>query len=340
MIKSLQSGLSANAVVTNLVFSFFISFFIWGASIAGPFGLFVLPALIVLIPWFFQYCFDTGKHAVNGASEPPVHKFQSVLLSPVIFSIICYALYMVFNMLVGTPLSIVLLGALFPALVCSFLVEEEIIHAINPLNWLRYIIELKLYYFVLSLILILSGLLLSQIPSGLWLWPKLFLYQTIMVASCFTIGHLLHLQRVELNIMTPETEGEREIRVTSESDTTDFEKHSDRWFRLSEVHEYQKALKELSAYLAKSTDKLEYSIRIMDELMVWRNPALSAKFVPHYIHLLIEHKKPAKAFGVYQTIVNRYGAIPLLEEKSRMAMLQFANDAGDYELAENLTKSV
>jgi len=339
MIKSLLSGFSANAVITNLVFSFFLGFFIWGAGIAGPFGLFAIPALIVLIPWFIQYCFDTGKYAVNGAAEPPVHKFKSILLSPVAFSLICYGLYVAIDLLAGSVYSIMLLGLLVPALVSSFLVEEEVIHAINPINWLRYIIELKLYYFLLSLILILAALLLSQIPSGLWLWPKLFLYQTILVATCFTIGHLLHQQRVELNIITPETEEERDIRVTSECDTTDFEKHSDRWFRLSEVHEYQKALKELLAYLANSSDQLEYSIRIMDELMVWRNPALSAKFVPHYIQLLIEHNKPAKAFAVYQAVVKRYGAIPLSDEKSRITISQFANDAGDYELAESLAQA-
>ena len=339
MIKSLQSGFSANAIITNLVFSFFISFFIWGAGIAGAFGMFALPALIILIPWFIQYCFDTGTAAVNGASEPPVHKYQSVLLHPFLLTIICYGLYIGVTALAGKSWATLFLGLLVPAMICSFLVEEEILRAINPLNWLRYIIELKLNYVLLSLILIIAAFLLNLIPSNLWLWPKLFIYQTILVATCFTIGHLLHQQRIELNIMTSETEDEREIRVTSEQDTIALDNHTDRWFRLSEVHEYQKALKEILDYLAQSTDPLEYAIRIMDELLVWNNPALSAKVVPHYIKLLIEHNKPAKAFGVYKSIVERYGPISLSDEKARKVMFQFANDSGDYELADSLDQT-
>ncbi|MCP4412545.1 MAG: hypothetical protein GY808_08260 [Gammaproteobacteria bacterium] len=336
MITSLQSGFSSNAIITNLVFSTFLSFFIWGMDIAGVFGLFAIPALVILIPWFFQYCFDTGKAAVNGALEPPVHQFKSIVFAPILFTLICFILYKLSSLYLGTTYTIILLSLIVPTLISSFLVEEELLQIVNPINWLRYFVLLRLNYFVLSLILIAAALLLSQIPSGLWLWPKLFVYQTIMVATCFTIGHLLHLNRVVLNILTPETEDERSIRVTSESDTADFEKQTDRLFRLSEVHEYKKALAELLSYLSKSTDQLEYAIRVMDELLVWRTPALSAKFVPHYIQLLIEHNKPAKAFAVYQMIVERYGPIPLHDKISRMTIIQFANEAGNYQLAEDL----
>ncbi len=336
MITPLKSGFSSNAIITNLFFSSFFSFFIWGMGLSGLLGVIAIPALVILIPWFIQYCFDTGKEAINGAVEPPVHQFKSIVFTPILFTLICFILYKISSLYLGTTYTIILLSLIVPTLISSFLVEEELLQIVNPINWLRYFVLLRLNYFVFSLILIAAALLFSQIPSGLWLWPKLFVYQTIMVTTCFTIGHLLHLNRVALNILTPETEDERSIRVTSESDTADFEKQTDRLFRLSEVHEYKKALAELLSYLAKSTDQLEYAIRIMDELLVWRKPALSAKFVPHYIQLLIEHNKPAKAFGVYQTIVERYGPIPLQDEISRITIIQFANDAGNYQLAEDL----
>ncbi len=336
MKKSLLSGFSANAVINNLVFSFLISLFIWAGSILGPFWVVVVPAMVVLVSMFIQYCFDTGQIAIAGASEPPVYQFKGISILPVMFFVIFFGLYFALKFLLGVYYAMLLLSFLFPALISSFLVEEALLHAINPLNWFHYIIRLKLYYFVMSLILTIAALFLSQIPSGLWLWPKLFTYQTILLGTCFSLGHFIHQQRVKLDIITPETIDERETRISNESDTMTFEKHSDRWFRLSEVHEYKRALKELLAYLGQTNDQLEYAIRIMDELMVWRIPALSAKFAPHYVALLIEHNKQAKAFGAYQSIVKRYGPVPLSDENSRMVMLQFANDAGDHELAESL----
>jgi len=337
MSRILTGLFSVNSLVTNFVFSIVLTYAIWILLNIGTFGIAVVPMFLIFLQWFIQYCFDAGRAAVNGADQPPIHKFKSFDFRPFIFILLNYSLYVLLTLYLDIEIALIAIGLLFPAILCSFLVEDQLLSALNPVHLVRYIVLLKANYFILSLILVVSSLFGYLIPNTLWLWPKIFLYQTVLVASFFATGQFIHQHRIALDIQTPETKDEQEIRTSSEQSTIEFNKQSDRWHRLSEVHKYDEALEELLQYLQQTTDQVETALNIMDELLVWRKANMSVKFLPYYIKTLMDAKKSAKAFSIYQSLTKRVGFIQLDDEYLRLKMQEIAKQVNDHELVDYLS---
>jgi hypothetical protein len=187
----------------------------WG-GILSIYGIFVD---VILVSWFFKYCYALLDSVVAGNDEPPVMSVEMLnpvdeqrpLIQAIIVSlgfIACWGAYHAVGPIVGLGLGALLLTAL-PATIGLLAISDNWLHALSPLAIGRVMKGLGwTYIFVLAVTLggaVLIGWLARTMDS---LLLTLALAQLVLLGIFCFVGGAIFERRVELQLATL-THGER-----------------------------------------------------------------------------------------------------------------------------------
>jgi hypothetical protein len=190
--------------------------FLWWFAIQA--GLFGIPLMLILVSWFFKYCYVLLDAVVAGHNEPPVLSvemlnpideqrplFQAVMV--VFEGLVCWWLYQHVGHLAGFALGAVFLTAL-PATVGLLAVSDSWVHALSPLAIWRIMKGLGRVYLATLAVILAGALLIGFVAPYLGLLTQIALCQLVFIAMFAFIGGAIHESRVDLQLAT-RTHGER-----------------------------------------------------------------------------------------------------------------------------------
>ncbi len=190
---------------------------LWYYAIMGR--LFGILMDLILVSWFFKYCYALLDSVVAGHDEPPVMSVEMLnpvdeqrpLIQAIIVSlgfIVCWGAYQALGPLAGFALGALLLTAL-PATIGLLAISDSWLHALSPLAIGRVMKGLGGTY-VLVLAVTLGGALLivwlARTLDSLLL--TLALAQLVLMGVFAFVGGAIFERRVELQLAT-HTHGER-----------------------------------------------------------------------------------------------------------------------------------
>jgi hypothetical protein len=313
------------ALVANLVFSGLLTFFDYG-------GIISMPGTLITLIMFSHYCFDVGTAAAMGRDEAPVYRFNGFELQPFLFFLLASGLSTLAITYLGNVTGLLVVGLILPAVICSLLIDKEIYRALNPLNIISYIWQLKHNYAIpVASLFVMVGLHFI-VPDNLWLWPKQFLLLSITLWCFYVIGLSLYHNRAAIKLDTPETSAEQTQRYERESTEKSFNHHSDEWHRLSEVKEFNKALSSIQTYQSEQDDPVRTADKIMTELCGWRNTRLAAKYFPVYLGIMGDAGKYGLIYHKFRQLVREHNDIVINSSEHKMRLKEFAHDLNDNDI--------
>ena len=332
--KTLLIPLHSNLIVANLVFAAVFTALILVRTVAGPLEIFLIPASIAFGLMFIQYCFDIGHEAVLRAEDPPAFNMKPIQMQAIACTLITLTIIQAGIYFFGFYIGSIVASLFIPAIFSSLMVQEQIVKAINPVEWIGYVWQLKLRYLFLVAILALGSLLISLIPSGLWVFPKLFLLQTVVIWTFYSLGISLNLYQDELLIQTPDNHAQKEAKYQAQQVVDSFNRTTDAWHRMVSVHKFDEALESVTDYLNSRGNTLDDLEQVMTEICSWRQTGLGVKLLPFYLAKMTELRKTGKAYAKYRLLCSIHGPIEIEDQQIQEAMLQFAMEMGDNDIVD------
>ena len=340
MLKQIvQLPFQSSVLIANVIFALFFSFFVKAAEFGGIFGIFILPAMLVFGAAYMQYCFDLGLQAAMGKEEPAVYRFNAINFQALAFTLFIILMYYSFSAWLGVTYARILIALIAPAMLSSMLIEQAWLRAINPINWLITIIQLKHHYLAISLVLYFGMTLNYFLQSDWFIVLNLFVLMTITTMVFFTIGLLLFEQRESLKIQAPlETSDFKQHSQRAEVEET-FQHRSDSWHRMAKVREITKAMTAIEEYLATEQHSFQAYEMVMEELCSWQSKRLAIVYLDSYLPAMLKFRKTGLAYAKLKQLWLTDGPITIASQESRQAMIEFAQDSNDLEISDYLIES-
>jgi hypothetical protein len=190
--------------------------FLWWFAMQG--GLLGIPLMLILVSWFFKYCYVLLDAVVAGHHELPVLSvemlnpvdeqrplFQAVMV--VFEGLVCWWLYQHVGPVAGFALGAVFLSAL-PATVGLLAISDSWLHALSPLAIGRLMKGLGKAYLATLAVVLGGALVIEFVAPYLGLLTQIALCQMVFIAMFGFIGGAIHESRVSLQLAT-RTYGER-----------------------------------------------------------------------------------------------------------------------------------
>jgi len=287
--------------------------FTLGLLLANAAGLIGIPLAIVLVSWFFKYCFVLFDALVAGADEPPVLSVEMVNpideqrpLAQAIALAAAASLLAWLQARAGRPalvLGAVLLLALLPANIALLGVSGNPFHAASPPALLRLIRGLSWRYLYLVLALVLGAAsLYGMWHRGLPLALLLAGTQLAFLVAFTLLGAVLHDNRLMLGLETrtrAERRGERERR----DHAARRRQMLDDSYAQLRLRRIEAASREIESWLAREctneTALEEYSV-LLAAVSSWDDATLADRLANAYLALLLARGATGRALEVLE----------------------------------------
>jgi len=319
-----QSG----AFVANFCFAMLFWFFDTIGSAAGPFGVAVLPAYVILILLYSHYAIDITLAAGKGKAYEMVLRFSGFYPQYLFFFLSLIALCVFLYLYLGGWLAAAVISLIVPASIAAMAVEKNFLQALNPFVQISYI---KLYQ--LSILIPIAGIwlfvvMLQYMPSFIWNGVQYFLFLSIILWVFYAVGVLVVTQVIEHD-EDPLTTPAKAFVEDTPSPEVSFTRLSDHWHRLSEVKEMTKARDSIAEYIHSQASQASAAEQVMQELMSWRNTRLAYRFLPDYLMHMADTGKYGLMYKHYRALCLEHGAISVSHPEVRENLYQFAVSMDD-----------
>ena len=300
-------------------------------SIALKAGLIGLPMALILTSWFFKYAYVLFDHTTRGFDDPPALDIQ--MLNPLdeqrpLGQVVILGLIFLIVKLAAAYVS---LGAAFalglgcaiclPASVAVLGLECNVLHAANPIEWLRIIKGLGLLY-PLILALILSYIALLGLIGKFEPWFALSMGLAMFaVLSVFSfLGGALFERRLELGLETyhsPErTEELQRIEAVRESERVVTEAYGQ-----LRAGSHVKCWAVLQEWLTRQGSHPEDYRWLCEHVLNWEDSRYITRLSEDYVDRLLALKRNGEAVDL---VAQRLLADQHFRPKSAAATLSIA----------------
>jgi hypothetical protein len=269
----------------------------WCAFHAGIIG---IPLAMLLVSWFFKYCYALLDAVVAGHNELPVLSiemvnpvdeqrplFQAVMI--VLEALACWWVYRSIGPLASVALGALLLSTL-PATVGLLAISDSWMHAFSPLAIARVMKGLGRRYFG-ALAVILGGAVLIEALQQLLdsILVIIFLTMLVFMAMYCYIGGVLHEGRIELQLAT-RTLDERIAERDERHHANERAAVLDRSYALLRLKRRSEALAHLEAWILKhcpdSHPFTEYHALLV-ATCAWEDPVIGDQVANEYLQKLL-----------------------------------------------------
>lgn len=313
------------------------------AQLAGLLGLFLG---ILLISWFFKYCFVMLDAIVAGEEEPPVLSVEMVNplseqrpLAAAGLVALEFWLLVLLHASVGSvlsiPLAIVFLVTL-PASLAAVGLTGNAIGALWPGTWYAFVRGLGRDYLWLILAMLIGGAAIyalwrSEAPS----WITIASTQLLFLVVVAFIGSAIHEHRDELGIATL-TRAER-LAARDQREFVQLRKEAlDRAYGLLRVQKSVEAWDEIDRWLrahdARGANIAEYR-HVFDAIAQWADARIGDRVAEELIGLLLARRETGAAVEVCERWL---AANPNFQPTQRARLAELSALAGKRALARKL----
>jgi len=290
-----------------------ILIFTLGLLLANAAGLIGIPLAIILVSWFFKYCFVFFDALVAGEEQPPVLSAEMVNpideqrpLAQALALAVAASLLAWLQARAGRPafvLGSLLLLAVLPANVALLGISGNPFHAASPLAQLRLIRGLGWRYLWLVLAIILCGASLYGLwHRGLPLALLLAGTQLAFLVSFTLLGAVLHANRVLLGLETRTRTERRDERERREQRARRRHMLDDAYAQLR-LRRIEAAWQEIERWLAhectKDTAASECGV-LLEAVSSWDDATLGDRLANQCLALLLAHGETGRALEVLE----------------------------------------
>jgi hypothetical protein len=315
----------------------------FGLALASRASLFGLPLALILVSWFFKYCYallDDVAFGVQAAPVLSVEMVNPVAQRPTGQLAIVLAVYAL-SLWVDGWLRVALLSVCalcLPASVAILGASGRFVQAINPWAWCTVIRALGRYYLgVLAIVGVCVLLLVGVAKADMWLIAKLAIMQFVVVAVFNAIGAALYERRDELDLevlRAPERTQEREH---------DDRKRS-RGRLLDEIYAHVRARKyaqlapALNQWLADASrgQLQEDALEMMRAVQTWNDARAMTATADVLIVRLYDARLIAEALEAWELTLNANPAYRLQPAEKAAALAELSALAGKRGLARRI----
>lgn len=303
LLVSLSYPLKSYAIMAILIFA--ILFWI----LFNNLSVMVLPALVLLVPWWLKYAYAVLEHSADGHAEPPpldsdiwmwsnTRVFKQLIHAVLLFLIISSLLQLIPP--VGL-LVLVLALFLWPASLIIIATQNSLRMALNPIKLVllvKYVGTSYLHILLIFTLLFASSVLFFRLENLFDLLVMVgMLY--LMLLAFHSIGHIVYQKRDELGLIVS-IAPEYAQQQAAEQRHQEITQALDRVYLLSEVDKPQQAWDTLLTRLPTLNNDLELNDFCFQRIRLWSKPALVLLLAQHYIALLYQQNKIAKIAQVYR----------------------------------------
>ena len=314
-----------------------------GLALAARAGLFGLPLALILVSWFFKYCYALLDDVAFGAVEPPVLSIEMVnpvAQRPTGQLVIVLAAYaatlwtdgwmegaLIAFCALSAPASIAILGA-----------SGNFMQAVNPLAWLTVMRALGRYYLLLLLIAAAAVLIVVwTATSSVWLAAKLAIVQFVILGAFNAIGATLYecRDRLDLEVLrSPERSAERaqteRVRLCA--------RMLDEVYADARVHKYA-AMEATAARWLDSASREELrreALHILTTVAAWNDARALAAMAALCIIRLYDARLIREALEAWELTLNHDPAFRLTPPEKAAALAELSTLAGKRALARKI----
>jgi hypothetical protein len=272
-----------------------------------------IPADMILVSWFFKYCYVLLDTVVAGQNEIPVLSVE--MLNPVdeqrplvqavmcAFGFMaCWWVYHTYGPVAGLALGAVLLSAL-PATVGLLAISDSWLHALSPLAIARIMRGLGLTYVGVLAIVLGGALLIVTLAATLdSMLLILSLAQLVFMAMFCVIGGAIFERRIELQLAT-RTQGER---IAEREDRYHAEGRAavlDRSYALLRLKRRSEALANLEPWIRKhcpDTHPFTEYHALLTATCTWDDPVIGDRVANEYMERLLTNGETGMALDAVQ----------------------------------------
>ena len=306
MTRYLLMPLSATPLILVAVFTI-----IWAYAIKG--GIIGIPVDVILISWFFKYCYALLDAVVAGHDELPVLSVEMLnpvdeqrpLLQAIMVAlgfIGCWWVYHTAGPVAGLGLGALLLSAL-PATVALLAISDSWIHALSPLAVGRIMKGLGWTYVgVLAITLGGAALIVTLALTLNSILVILALSQLVLMTMFCFIGGAIFENRVDLQLAT-HTYGERVAERDAHHHSDDRGAVLDRTYALLRLKRRDEAWANLESWMRRhctgSHPFTEYHA-LLQATCAWDDPVIGDRVASEYLGKLLANGETGMALEALQ----------------------------------------
>lgn len=320
--------------------------FTFGLLIASKAGLAGIPLALLLVSWFFKYCFVMLDAAIGGREEPPVLSIemvnpfdeqrplgQAALIALGVMAVLAAKAY------VGPVAAYLAGGALIfalPATVAALGLSDNFFLAAWPPRWIQIIRALRWDYVALNAVSLVSFgvvLLLARADAPSWLGVAVLQLAILLIFAL--IGGTVFEHRMELGLDSRSPAELREERDRREHDSA-------RQYAID--HAYQQfrhgkpvdGWREIEAWLtvhAVADRRLNEYHAVLDAASVWDDVRPGDRLANELIALLLAQRQTGAALEVTQA---RIASNPRFRPLQALRLAELAALAGKRSLRRQL----
>lgn len=277
-------------------------------GIAAKAGFLGIPLTVILVPWFFKYCFVSFDHVVRGFDESPALDIQMVNLLneqrplaqlAIMLPIVAAVVWLAYAHAVVAAVCVAVLAALLlPASIATLGLDSNVWTAISPLAWARLIMNLGPLYLVVLGVIAAYGLLLTEMRRlDLWLPLSLAIGMFAILSIFSLLGGALYERRHRLGLETwhsPEQVAKRETQLRlRESDALVTEAYAQ-----VRVGAHAKAWAQLQSWLRAKQYAPEDYRWLCERVGSWHDTRYAKRLTAEYVGRLLTLKRNGEALDV------------------------------------------
>jgi hypothetical protein len=311
-------------------------------------GLLGLPMLVILVSWFFKYCFMLLDHSAQGRPDAPVLTPEAINpfgeLRPFAYTLLIgtfwYATRWVAESIDPGIASTLRLGGLatLPAIVATHTISGSWLEALNPRNLAVTTYRLGPSYL---LVLVLSAgcwwlgrmIVLDQGQLSLLLRAALLMLVWMMLFSM--LGGVIHARRAELEF-EPEHSPERTQRRDDRERDRERDRFTDQIFAEFRSGNSENAWHSIQRRVTQSPDRSTEYLWIYERVTAWPNARLANRLAHELLSILIAARRNEEAFRVMRDRLRADPDFRPCAGSDVIELAQLARDAGDRPLARAL----
>lgn len=314
-----------------------------GLALAAQAGMLGIPLALILVSWFFKYCYALLDDVAFGVEQAPVLSLEMVnpaAQRPLGQLAIVLAVYAA-SLWVDGWLRIALLTACTlcaPASIAVLGASGRFVQAVNPAAWWTVIRALGgRYVLILAVTCIAALLIIGVARLDLWLIVKLAIMQFAVLAIFNVIGAALYERRDELDIdvmRSPERERERDEDDRARARG----RVLDEIYAHVRVRKYALIEPALQQFLATaSRDQLrDDALALIRTAHTWNDARATTSMGDALILRLYDARLIAEALEAWELALNANPSYRLLPEDKAAALGELASLAGKRGLARRI----
>ncbi|MFI4891148.1 MAG: hypothetical protein ACHQIL_11515, partial [Steroidobacterales bacterium] len=305
-----------------------------GLALAAQAGLMGLPLGVLLVSWYFKYCYFLFDSVVRGFDDPPVLDIQMLNpfgeRRPIVQLGIAGAVYGLIELAriyIGWPVAValgVLAAASLPASVAVLGLEENIFKAMSPRHLIRLVHGLGVWYAaVLGVIAGYAALLYLWWQWMPWLVLRLVGLMFAILSIVSTLAGAIYARRHELGIEVWHSPERREERLRREVIKKN-EHVVDAAYNQARIGAHGNATRILVDWLQSRGNEPEDYHWLCMRLASWKDSRHLLRVSADYVDWLLRLRRNSEALDL---VAQRLKAFPDFRPASAATTLQIAQIA-------------